>query len=80
MSVGQLRQNPAPMVHDVEDGRSWVLTNHGRAFARVVPYARESWVPVDEVTELLNTATDPEWLAELEADRAASELRDPWSE
>jgi antitoxin (DNA-binding transcriptional repressor) of toxin-antitoxin stability system len=78
MSVGQLRQNPTPMVHDVEIGISWVLTNHGRPFGRVVPYVQRDWIPVSEAIELLNTPTEPSWLAELEADRAATTMRDPW--
>ena len=78
MSVGQLRQNPTPMVHDIEIGIPWVLTNHGRPFARVVPYTQRAWTAVAEVIDLLNTPTEPSWRSELEADRAASDMRDPW--
>ncbi|WP_378148498.1 type II toxin-antitoxin system prevent-host-death family antitoxin [Cnuibacter sp. UC19_7] len=78
MSVGQLRQNPAPMVHDVESGLSWVLTNHGRPFGVVVPYVERRWVGIDAVVDLLRSPAAREWADELEADRAAVDGRDPW--
>jgi prevent-host-death family protein len=79
MSVGELRQNPAPMVHDVESGLSWVLTNHGRPFGVVVPYAERRWIGVDTVVDLLSLPAPAGWLDEIEAGRAADEPRDPWA-
>ena len=78
ITVGQLRQNPTAMIHDVKDGKEYVLTDRGRKVAKIVPYTEPNWVAVDDVLEMLNTATDPEWVRDLAEDRAESVLKDPW--
>jgi prevent-host-death family protein len=79
MSVGQLRQNPAPMVHDVESGHEWVLTNHGRPFGRVVPFAERQWVAIGHAVDVLNEPEATGWAEELTRDREGSDMADPWS-
>lgn len=37
ISVGQLRQNPAAMLADVESGETYQVTRHNREIARIVP-------------------------------------------
>ncbi|MGO1522539.1 MAG: type II toxin-antitoxin system Phd/YefM family antitoxin [Nesterenkonia sp.] len=37
ISVGELRQNPAHMLEDVEAGEIYVLTKHNREVGRIVP-------------------------------------------
>lgn len=37
ISVGELRQNPAPMIADLEGGESYALTRHHRRIGTIVP-------------------------------------------
>lgn len=37
ITVGALRQNPTPMLDDVETGAVYRITRHGREVGRVVP-------------------------------------------
>jgi prevent-host-death family protein len=37
ITVGQLRQNPTPMLDDVEAGEVYRITRHHREIARIVP-------------------------------------------
>lgn len=37
ITIGQLRQNPARMLADVEAGENYQITRHGRQVARIVP-------------------------------------------
>lgn len=37
ITIGQLRQNPAPMLADVEAGETYQVTRHRREIARIVP-------------------------------------------
>lgn len=37
ISVGELRQNPAPMIADLEDGEPYALTRHNRRIGTIVP-------------------------------------------
>lgn len=37
ISVGELRQNPTPMLDDVAGGETYVVTRHSREVARIVP-------------------------------------------
>lgn len=37
ITIGQLRQNPAPMLADVEAGETYQITRHSREIARIVP-------------------------------------------
>lgn len=78
ITVGQLRQNPTRMLADVQDGERYVITNHGRPIADVVPHVDSAWVPVERVAGLLGRSGDDEWARELQADRSEHDLRDPW--
>lgn len=37
ITVGELRQNPTPMLADVAGGETYRITRHGREVARIVP-------------------------------------------
>lgn len=37
ISVGELRQNPAPMIADLESGEPYALTRHNRRIGTIVP-------------------------------------------
>ena len=39
ISVGELRQNPAPMIADLEDGEAYALTRHNHRIGTIVPAA-----------------------------------------
>ncbi|MDR1432475.1 MAG: hypothetical protein LBI99_10200 [Propionibacteriaceae bacterium] len=77
ISVGALRQNPAPMVHQVRLGAEYVLTDRGVPTARIVPFAQH-WIPASQVRDVLNTPTDPTWAEDLSAARSAEAAKDPW--
>lgn len=79
ITVGQLRQNPSRMLDDVQDGETYVITNHGRPIADVVPHSDAAWVPVDRAREALAVVADPDWARELAEQRADEDLRDPWA-
>lgn len=44
ISVGELRQNPAPMIADLEDGEPYALTRHNRRIGTIVPTASSAAV------------------------------------
>lgn len=75
IKVGDLRRNSAEMLSDVQNGDEYVVTNHGREVARVVPISEDRrWVHNrDQVLEALGSMSSPD-LAELveEARRAES--------
>lgn len=37
ITVGQLRQNPTPMLEEVEAGEVYRITRHDREIARIIP-------------------------------------------
>jgi prevent-host-death family protein len=78
ITVGQLRQNPTKMLADVQGGERYVVTNHGRPIADVVPHVESAWVPVERVAALLRRSGDEDWARELQDRRAEQDLRDPW--
>lgn len=39
ISVGELRQNPAPMIADLEAGEAYALTRHNHRIGTIVPTA-----------------------------------------
>ena len=78
ITVGQLRQNPTPMLSEVQEGETYTITNHGRPIADVVPHQQSRWVPADRVQLLLAEPGDTAWADELRDERSAQDLRDPW--
>lgn len=38
ISVGELRQNPAPMIADLESGEPYELTRHNHRIGTIIPY------------------------------------------
>ncbi|MDR0415844.1 MAG: type II toxin-antitoxin system prevent-host-death family antitoxin [Propionibacteriaceae bacterium] len=81
ITVGQLRQNPSQMIHDVRLGQSYVLTDRGVPTARIVPYARPvQAVPLSGLVDLLNAPDPAAWQADRRAFRDGFEPRDPWLE
>lgn len=80
ITVGQLRQNPAAMIHDVEDGEEYVLTDRGRRVARIVPYSEPTWVAVGDAVAILNAPGDSSWLDDIAHQRSESDMKDPWAE
>lgn len=73
-----MRQNPTKMIHDVEDGKEYVLTDRGRRVAKIVPYIEPNWVKVADVTAFLNVEIDPSWLTALKQTRVEAQMRDPF--
>lgn len=79
ISVGQLRQNPTQMLRNVRAGAIFTVTDHGEPIAQVVPLRQSSWVPIDQVNQILEELpADPEWAAEIYQDRWGDHPRDPW--
>jgi prevent-host-death family protein len=77
ITVRELRQNPAEMIHKVRLGADYVLTDRGVPTARIIPF-RQDWKPEASVRQLLTKPTDPTWLKELQDDRLAESPEDPW--
>ena len=44
ISVGELRQNPAAMIEDVESGEVYELTRHNRRVGLIVPAASSATI------------------------------------
>jgi len=73
IKIGDLRRNSADMIHDVQAGAEYVVTNHGHEVARVVPIAEDArWTHNRErVTEVLKHTSNPELAALVEEARRA---------
>lgn len=56
ISVGELRQNPAPMIADLESGESYELTRHNRRIGTIVPAVPSSTVIARKMTGPANTS------------------------
>ncbi len=77
--VGKLRQNPTEYLRAVADGASFVITNHRRPIADLVPHHDTSGVTGAEVMQRLRKVhSDGDWLDELREWREAESGRDPW--
>ena len=88
ISVGELRQNPAAALADVQRGQTYVVTQHRRPIAQLVPVpapgpsgaevmrAAEQWRREAAGSVASGAGFTQKWLAEL---RASVVLDDPWS-
>jgi len=80
ISVGALRQNPTPMLREVQAGASYIVTDHGEPIAEIIPRPARRWVRAPEVDELLRELkAEDDWAREIAAARAAEPDADPWS-
>lgn len=80
ISVGELRQNPTPMLDDVAAGETYLVTRHSRGIAKVVPTASSaSVIPPRHsgpaTTRMLNRVELPE---DLDIDGLLDELKGEW--
>jgi prevent-host-death family protein len=75
IKVGDLRRNSAEMLSDVQNGDEYVVTNHGREVARVVPIADERrWVHNrDQVVDVLSSMSSPDLAALVDEARRAEQ-------
>lgn len=81
ISVGQLRQNPTQMLREVRAGAKYTVTDHGEPIATISGTQEQRWVPVEQLDELLrDLGADQTWGDELAAERAATQISDPWVE
>ncbi|MDR0432689.1 MAG: type II toxin-antitoxin system prevent-host-death family antitoxin [Bifidobacteriaceae bacterium] len=79
ITVGQLRQNPSQMIHEVRQGRSYVLTDRGVPTARIVPFQPDAApVPLSTVLALINLPPDAAWDEDRRGFREGFDLADPW--
>lgn len=77
--MGELRQNPTETFHRVQDGETYVVTNHGRPIADLVPHRNGSWSSGRGLKVFFDQLPDDDtWAAELEESRNANPLEDPW--
>jgi prevent-host-death family protein len=81
VGVRELRQNASKVVSDVERHGAVVVTVNGRDTVLMSPLGREHrWVPVHEARQFWETLEpDPEWAAEVERQRDADLVSDPWA-
>lgn len=81
ISIGQLRQNPAPMLRDIKSGATYTITDHGEPVAEVGARRQPRWTPSEDVDTLLRElGADNAWEQEIAADRAVAEITDPWEQ
>ena len=55
ISVAQLRQNPGPMLADVQSGETYVVTQYRRTIARIMPLTERSRVTGADVGAAFGT-------------------------
>ncbi|WP_035282117.1 type II toxin-antitoxin system Phd/YefM family antitoxin [Brevibacterium album] len=78
--IGRLRQNPTEVLSAVEAGESFVVTNHRRPVADLVPHREAAGISGAELMRRLRrTHRDSGWLGELNAARESESARDPWA-
>ena len=78
ISVGELRQNPTQMLRDVQNGVTYVVTNHGSPVADISKHQAYQAVPGDVLLKTLASAPfDPTWPADLADD---IDEPGPWDE
>lgn len=87
VSIGKLRQNPAPAIEEVEHGHAVEITRYRKVIARIVPAGRA--VQSLSGSELMKQAqtlrrqpADPNWTTDIAAARVQdqTEWSDPWEE
>ncbi|MBI2701934.1 MULTISPECIES: type II toxin-antitoxin system Phd/YefM family antitoxin [Mycobacterium] len=78
VGMRELRQNPAPVLREVEGGAEVTVLVNGRAVARIVPIATPAWVAGEQAARIY-TAVDPGWEDELRAAREDDTVDDPWA-
>lgn len=73
IKVGDLRRNSAAMLSDVQNGDEYLVTNHGREVARVVPVGADTrWVHNrDQVLRVLGSMSSPDLAALVDEARRA---------
>lgn len=79
ISIGELRQNPTRMLRDVKRGATYTITDRGEPIAQVASHQEIQWVPGAQINSLLQElGADPDWAREIDAQREAEEMKDPW--
>ena len=74
----ELRQNPAPVLREVENGAEVTVLVNGRAVARIVPLETPAWVTGEQAGRIYGTAVDTGWETELLETREEDIVDDPW--
>jgi prevent-host-death family protein len=78
VGMRELRQNPAPVLREVEGGAEVTVLVNGRAVARIVPLETPAWVAGERAERIYGTIGDPGWEDELRAARTEDFVDDPW--
>ncbi len=79
VGMRELRQNPAPVLREVEGGGEVRVLVNGRAVARIVPIETPAWVAGERAVRIYRAAVDSGWEEELRAAREEDAVGDPWS-
>ncbi|WP_264890965.1 type II toxin-antitoxin system Phd/YefM family antitoxin [Mycobacterium kiyosense] len=79
VGMRELRQNPAPVLREVEGGGEVTVLVNGRAVARIVPMETPAWVAGEQAGSIYRTAVDSGWEDELRAAREEGIVGDPWA-
>ena len=74
----ELRQNPAPVLREVEGGAEVTVLVNGRPVARIVPLETPAWVAGEQAGRIYGTSVDSGWEDELRAARTEDFVGDPW--
>lgn len=78
IGMRELRQNPAPVLREVESGAEVTVLVNGRAVARIVPLETPAWVAGEQAGHIYDTAVDAGWEGELRSARGDDIVGDPW--
>ena len=76
VGLRELRQDASELVRRVENGEEIEITVAGRLAARMVPAVPRRWQRWDDIAELFNGRSDPDW----ERDRELTDqsVGNPW--
>jgi prevent-host-death family protein len=79
VGVRELKQNASKVVSDVEHHGPVVVTVNGRDAVVMTALPRHSWVPAGVALRFWDSLEgDLEWAEQLELQRDADLLQDPW--
>lgn len=80
ISIGELRQNPTHMLREVRGGATYTITDRGEPVAEVSAVSGPRWVRAEDLDSLLRElGADERWAREIDEDRAADDIPDPWA-
>ncbi len=75
VDLTELRHNTSELVRRAQAGEEFTITVSGRPSARLVPAGSTHWKRWDEIANVFNGPTDPDWQHDRE--QVGDDLQDP---